>query len=144
MAALLASLWRGVLRSIEMPEPTCCPYPNSLPLALEVRCNVGHPAMVDIRIGACKPPNLWVPIKGLLHVFMDQHLHIHSHFPQSPHDYVTAHSPIKRHISTWIGEFHVVWIVDRGLADLVGGCGGQAFRRALLLNRPRLLRDGWS
>ena len=26
MAALLASLWRGVLRSIEMPEPTCCPY----------------------------------------------------------------------------------------------------------------------
>jgi len=26
MGALVASLWRGVLRSLEMPEPTCCPY----------------------------------------------------------------------------------------------------------------------
>jgi hypothetical protein len=59
MARWIASLWRGTLRSFEMPEPSCCPYcpdrpePHWIDWASYSRWGQGRRAKIDVPRHRC-------------------------------------------------------------------------------------------
>lgn len=99
---------------------------------------IGHPAMVDIRIRALQSPLLRIEAEICFHIKMYLFLQVDAEFPIGANDHVRAHAFVGRHIAIGIAYLKISGIILHLLMRQRQGGVGQTAVEILLRHSHNL------